>query len=118
MNDFETTSPGDPAGEEREREGLLRLGKWRFVLLRGLLGAGGPIFLWCAIRDLRQDIHAAQLLHQPIWSHLLKAWLSMFFMAGFIGCIVGFLAWRRLTSDFWPGRQPHKESSQITLGPL
>ena len=31
---------GDPAGQEQERERLRGIGKWRFILLRGIIGFG------------------------------------------------------------------------------
>jgi hypothetical protein len=33
----------DPAGEEQERERLRAMGKWRFILLRGIIGFGVPV---------------------------------------------------------------------------
>ena len=106
----------DPAGEEYEREQLRDLGKWRFVLLRGVIGFGAPLFFLLAYSSVREDIQAAHALHENIAPYLLRHWLFDLLMLACFGCIVGFLAWRRLTSDFWPGREPDPESSQIRLG--
>jgi ABC-type transporter Mla maintaining outer membrane lipid asymmetry permease subunit MlaE len=108
----------DPVGEEYERESLRNLGKWRFTIIRGVSGIGAPMFLWFAITSFREDLRQAQALGQNVLWYLLQSWAFMFCITAFFGCIVGFLGWRRLTSDYWPGREPDPESEQTRLGSL
>ncbi len=108
----------DPTGEEHERERLRCLGKWRFILLRGLLGVGAPVFLWLAVSRLKEDIRTAQLLHQDVFWYVFRSLLVGSFIVGFLSCVVGLLAWRRLTSDYWPGQPSDTEAAHTTIGPL
>src|SRR4051812_22440664 len=66
----------DPAGEEHERDRLRRLGRLRFVLLRGVLGFGAPIFLWLALSNLREDMRMARVLHENVLAYMLRSWLT------------------------------------------
>jgi hypothetical protein len=112
-SDYEFT---DPAGDEHERDRLRGLRKWHFILCRGVLGFGATVFLWLAMSNLHQDIKMARSLHSNVVQFVLLSWLSTLFMVGFLGCVVGYLAWKRLTSDYWPGREADTESEQIRLG--
>jgi hypothetical protein len=109
---------GDPVGQEHEHERLRNMGKWRFILLRGIIGFSGPMFLWLALTHLSEDVHSARQFHQNTLSYLLHSWMGGLFISGFVGSVVGLLAWRRLVSEVWPGAQPDPESSITTLGPL
>lgn len=108
----------DPAGEENEREHLRALGKWRFILIRGILGFSGPMFLWLVLSNLRQDLQIARLHHEPFFASLLQSWLIALVVCSLMGGFIGVLAWRRVTSEVWPGSKPDPESTVTTLGPL
>ena len=108
----------DPAGQEHERKQLRDMGKWRFILLRGVIGFSGPMFLWLVVTSLSEDVHSARQFHQNTLSHLLHSWVVAFLISAFFGSLVGLLAWRRLASVVWPGAKPDPESSITTLGPL
>jgi hypothetical protein len=108
----------DPAGQDHEQDHLRALGKWRFVLVRGVIGWALPMFLWLAVSNFREDLESARAWHQSIFQHLLHSWIAAFSMSALFGIVVGFLAWRRLTSDVWPGIKPDPESSITRLGPL
>ena len=108
----------DPAGEAHEQARLRSMGKWRFIIIRGIIGFSGPMFLWLALIHLPEDVHAAHEFQRNTFSYLLHSWLSGFFISAFLGSVVGLLAWRRLHSEVWPGAKPDPESSITTLGPL
>jgi hypothetical protein len=108
----------DPAGQNDEQERLRAPGKWRFVLIRGIAGWGVPMFLWLVLSNFSEDLKSAYAWHQPIFQHLLHPWIAAFFMSAFLGMVVGVLAWRRVTSEVWPGAKPNPESSITRLGPL
>jgi hypothetical protein len=108
----------DPAGENDDQERLRDLGKWRFVLIRGIAGFGVPMFLWVVLTNIPKDLESARAWHQPIFQHLLHSWIAAFCMNAFLGVVVGILAWRRITSEIWPGAKPDPESSITRLGPL
>jgi hypothetical protein len=109
----------DPAGEDHlEQSRLRRLGKWRFVLLRGIAGFSVPMFLWLAATNLSDDIKSARFWHGSILLDLFQAWVAGFCISAFLGAVVGFLAWRRITSDVWPGDRPDPESSITRLGSI
>jgi hypothetical protein len=66
---------GDPAGREHERGRLREMGKWRFILLRGIIGFSGPMFFWLVLTRLSEDIHAAREFHRNTLSYLLhRGW--------------------------------------------
>jgi hypothetical protein len=109
---------GDPAGQEHERKRLRDMGKWRFILLRGIIGFSGPMFLWLVLTHLSEDVHAAREFHRNTLFYLLHSWVVALFLSAFMGSVVGLLAWRRLVSEVWPGAKPDPESSITTLGPL
>ena len=109
---------GDPVGREHERKRLRDMGKWRFILLRGIIGFSGPMFLWLVLTNLPEDVHAAREFHRNTLSYLLHSWGFALFFSAFMGSVVGLLAWRRLVSEVWPGAKPDPESSITTLGPL
>src|SRR5277367_4358066 len=108
----------DPAGEGIDQSRLRGMGKWRFILVRGMVAFGVPMFLYLALSDLSKDIHTARAFHQPTLRYLLGHWIFGFCMSACLGFLVGVLAWRRLVSDTWPGTQPDPESCTTTLGPL
>lgn len=108
----------DPVGQSREQGRLRALGKWRFILARGILGWGIPMFLWLVLSNLREDVKSAGSYHQSTFQHLVHSWTGAFFITAFLGVIVGFLAWRRLTSEVWPGATPDPESTITRLGSL
>jgi hypothetical protein len=108
----------DPAGRDHEQERLRALGKWRFVLIRGVIGWAVPMFLWVALSNFPEDLKSARAWHQSTFQHLLHSWIAAFGMSALLGIVVGFLAWRRLTSDVWPRAKPDPESSITRLGPL
>jgi hypothetical protein len=108
----------DAAGEDGERDRLRALKKWRFILVRGLLGWGIPMFLWLAFSNLPEDLRDARLWPQSTLQHLFRGWVTAFCMNAVVGVIIGFLAWRRLHSEVWPGTKPDPESSLTTLGAL
>lgn len=108
----------DPAGQNHEQERLRALGKWRFVLIRGILGWGVPMFLWLVLSNFREDLKSARAWHQSTFQHLLHSWVAAFCMNAFLGIVVGVLAWRRVTSEMWPGTKPDPEASITRLGPL
>jgi hypothetical protein len=108
----------DPAGRDDEQERLRALGKWRFVLIRAIIGWAVPMFLWLALSNFPEDLKSARAWHQSTFQHLLHSWIAALGMSAFLGIVVGFLAWRRLTSDVWPGAKPDPESSITRLGPL
>ena len=107
----------DPAGQGHDQSRLRGMGKWRFILIRGIVGFSVPMFLFLASSDASKDIRTAHAFHQPI-RYLLGHWMFGFCMSICLGFVVGLLAWRRLVSDTWPGTQPDPESSTTTLGPL
>ena len=117
MLDSDYNEASDPVGREEDRDRLRALGKWRFILTRGLIIAG-PIFLLLFARDLLTDIREAQRLHQPILQHLFQTWVFKLLLAGGICAVVGFFAWSRLVSDYWPGRDPDNEAAHTRLGSL
>jgi hypothetical protein len=108
----------DPAGQGDDQTQLRGMGKWRFVLIRGIVGFSIPMFLFLALSDLSKDIHSARAFHQPMLRYLLGHWIAGFCVSVFLGFVVGLLAWRRIVSDVWPGTKPDPESSTTTLGPL
>jgi hypothetical protein len=109
---------GDPAGEEDQRDHLRALGKWRFVLTRGILGFSGPMFLWLVLSNLTTDLQIARLHRESGLTYLLQSWFIAFAICCFIGCFIGVLAWRRVTSEVWPSSRPDPESTITRLGPL
>jgi hypothetical protein len=108
----------DPAGHVQDESRLRGMGKWRFILIRGMAGFGVPMFLFLALSDLSRDIHTAHAFHQSALHYLLGHWIFGFCMSTCLGFVVGLLAWRRLASNVWPGTQPDPESCTTTLGPL
>jgi len=108
----------DPAGQGQDESQLRGMGKWRFILIRGMAGFGVPMFLFLALSDLSRDIHSAHAFHQPALRYLLGHWIFGFCVSACLGFVVGLLAWRRLASNTWPGAQPDPESCTTTLGPL
>jgi hypothetical protein len=108
----------DPAGENPEQARLRALAKWRFILVRGVIGWGVPMFLWLALSNFRDDLKAAASLHESTVQRLFHSWLGAFCINAFFGIIVGFLAWRRVHSEVWPGAQPDPEAAITRLGPL
>jgi hypothetical protein len=108
----------DPAGQEHERQRLRARGKWKFVLVRGIVGFAGPMFLWLALTHLSEDIHSARSFNGSTLNYLLRSWAGGFVISAFLGFVVGLLAWRRITSEVWPGTEPDPESCTTTLGPL
>jgi len=100
------------------RYNLSGMGKWRFILVRGIIGFGGPMFLWLALTHLSGDIESAHQFHESTIHHLLRSWAFGLCISAFLGSIVGLLAWKRTVSDVWPGSKPHPESSITTLGPI
>ena len=116
-----SAAPGildDPAGQNPEQECLRAMGKWRFVRARGMVGWGVPMFLWIALSHLSEDFKSARIAHQSVFQYLLHSWLAAFLVSVLSGTVVGILAWRRLTSDVWPGKEPDPESSITRLGSL
>jgi len=71
-----------------------------------------------SLYNLSKDIHSAYAFHQPMLRYLFGNWLAAFCISAFLGFVVGLLAWRRLTSEVWPGDKSDPESSTTTLGPL
>ena len=108
----------DPAGQGQDESQLRGMGKWRFILIRGMAGFGVPMFLFLALSDFSKDIHTARAFHQPTLCYLLGHWIFGFCMSTCLGFVVGLLAWRRLASNTWPGTRPDPESITTTLGPL
>jgi len=108
----------DPVGQDHERERLRALGKWRFILIRGLAGWALPMFVWLVLSNLPEDLRSARVWHQPVFQHLVHSWIAASTISALLGIVIGFLAWRRLTSDIWPGKKPDPESSITRLGPL
>jgi hypothetical protein len=108
----------DPAGQNQEQERLRALAKWRFILIRGVLGWGIPMFLWLAVSNVSDDLKSAREWHQSTFQYLIHSWVAAFCINSFLGIVVGFLAWRRVHSEVWPGSQPDPESSITRLGPL
>lgn len=108
----------DPAGQENNQAQLRGLGKWQFVVIRGIVGFSIPMFLFLALSDSSKDIHSARAFRQPMLRYLLGHWIAGFCMCVFLGFVVGLLAWRRIVSDVWPGTKPDPESSTTTLGLL
>jgi len=105
----------DPVGEDSDRERLRGLGKWRFVIRTNFLLIA-PVFLYLAVGNLRDTIIEARRLHEPVLPYLLSSWVMMVGMLGFLGCLLGWFAWKRLASDFWPGRPPDPEAEHTRLG--
>lgn len=108
----------DPAGQNPEQESLRALPKWRFILTRGVIGWGVPMFLWLALSSFPRDLTAAAASHESAFQHLLRSWVAAFCFNTLLGVLVGVLAWRRVHSEVWPGAEPDPESSITTLGPL
>jgi hypothetical protein len=105
----------DPAGQEHEHERLRSMGKWRFILLRGIIPSSGLMFL-LVLSHISEDLHSARSLHESTFRYLLGSWARGSFIGAFVGSAIGILAWRRLVSDVWPGAKPDPESSITTLG--
>ena len=108
----------DPAGQSSEHERLRALPKWRFIITRGVIGWGVPMFLWLAVSNFPNDLKSASAWHQSILQHLFHSWVFAFCINALLGLVVGFLAWRRVHSEVWPGTEPDPESSITTLGSL
>jgi len=108
----------DPAGQEGDQKRLRALGKWRFVIIRGALGFGIPMFLWMVLSSLPRDVISAVTSHHAPFQQLLQSWMAALCMNAFLGTVVGVLAWRRVTSDVWPGANPDPEAAITRLGPL
>lgn len=108
----------DPTGQVHDQARLRGMGKWRFILIRGVAGFSVPMFLFLALSDLSKDIHTAHRFHEPGLRYLLGHWIARSCTSLSIGFVVGLLAWRRLVSDVWPGAKPDPESCTTTLGPL
>ena len=108
----------DPVGQGHNQARLRGMGKWRFIIIRGIIGFALPMFLFLSLSDVSRDIHTAHLLRQPALRYLLGHWMVGVCLSVFLGFVVGLLAWRRLVSDVWPGADPDKESCTTTLGPL
>src|SRR5580698_917590 len=108
----------DPAGQGNDQAELRGMGKWRFVLIRGIVGFSIPMFLFLALSDLSKDIHSARAFHEPVPHYLLGHWIAGFCVSVSLGFVVGLLAWRRIVSDVWPGTRPDPDSCTTTLGPL
>lgn len=108
----------DPAGQGHNQARLRGMGKWRFILIRGIIGFAPPMFLFLALSNFSKDIHTAHAFHQATLRYLLGHWMVGFSLSVSLGFVVGLLAWRRLVSDVWPGAQPDEESCITTLGPL
>jgi len=119
-------APYDPAGQQNEQVRLRGMGKWRFILVRGIVGMGVPMFVfgffWLVFSHLSEDLHSAHSVHESTFQYLLGHWIiALSVSAGisvFFGVVIGFLAWQRVTSDVWPGAKPDPESFTTTLGPL
>ena len=108
----------DPAGRNSEQERLRALAKWRFIITRGIVGWAVPMFLWLAASNFSDDLKTARVLYQPAFQHLFHSWVSAFCINAFPGLVIGFLAWRRVHSEVWPGTEPDPESAITTLGSL
>lgn len=108
----------DPAGQGHNQAQLRGMGKWRFILIRGILGFAPSMFLFLVLSDLSKDIRTAHALRQPAMRYVLGHWMFGFFLSVSLGFVIGLLAWRRLVSDVWPGAKPDQESCITTLGPL
>jgi len=108
----------DPAGQGHDQSRLRGMGKWRFILIRGIVGFSVPMFLFLALSDLSKVIHTAHVFHQSTLRYLFDYWMFGFCMSTCLGFVIGLLAWRRLVSDTWPGTQPDPEACTTTLGPL
>ena len=105
----------DPVGLDSQRPKLRSLGKWRFILIRGIVGFGVPCFLWIVLREFSRDVDFAHRFHQPVITYLLHEWLFMLCMSALMGFVVDLLAWRRI-SETWPGEPPDREAPTTTLG--
>ena len=108
----------DPAGQGHNQAKLRGMGKWRFILIRGIVGFAAPMFVFLVLPDVSKDIHTAHAFHQPALRYLLGHWMLGFGLSVSLGFVVGLLARRRLVSDVWPGAKPDQESCITTLGPL
>jgi len=107
----------DPAGQEGDQQRLRALGKWRFVVTRGGIGFGFPMFLWMVLSNLPGDVKSAVSHHAP-FQQLVHSWIAAFCINAFLGIVIGILAWRRITSEVWPGAKPDPEAAITRLGPL
>jgi hypothetical protein len=108
----------DPAGQGHNEARLRGMGKWRFILIRGIVRFAPPMFLFLVLSNLSKDIHTAQAFHQLTLRYLLGHWIVGLGLNVSLGFVVGFLAWRRLVSDVWPSAKPDQESCITILGPL
>jgi hypothetical protein len=113
-----TSGMPDPAGEEHERERLRALGRWRFILLRGALGVGLPMLVWLVLTHLKEPIQDAHRFHRSTLYFLLQSWAVGISISVFFGLILGLLAWRRVTSDYWPNTKADPESTLTRMDPL
>jgi hypothetical protein len=107
----------DPAGEEHQRDRLRAMGKWKFILVRGIVGFGVPMSLWMVISHFGQDTQLVRNYKHGL-QYLLDSWTAGLFMSAFFGATVGLLAWRRLTSDYWPNTKADPESALTRMDPL
>jgi hypothetical protein len=110
------TPPYDPAGQERDQGRLRGMGKWRFILARGIIGMGGPMFVLGLVSLLLRSFHESTL--HNLLGHWVVDLCVTLSVSAFFGFVIGILAWRRVTSDVWPGAKPDPESATTTLGPL
>lgn len=108
----------DPIGEDHEQGRLRSMGKWRFVVVRGILGFAVPLCFWMALSDTFHVIRVATLHHTSAIPGILRSWVGAIFISTTLGAITGLLAWRRLTSDYWPNTKADPESTLTRMDPL
>jgi hypothetical protein len=62
----------DPAGQAQDEPRLRGMGKWRFILFRGIVGFSVLMFLFLALSDLSENIQTTHAFHH---------WLAGFCMS-------------------------------------
>ena len=66
------------------------MSKRRFILVRGIIGFGVPMFLFLALSHLAEDIHSAHVFHTSVSRYLLGHWIGGFCISAFLGFVIAF----------------------------
>lgn len=108
----------DPAGDEDDRGRFRAMGKWKFIVVRGMVIFGIPLLFWSLISNPWGFIESVKSSRHGFHPNLMAALACALLLIVVFGGIVGLLAWRRLTSDYWPRTKADPESTFVRIDPL